>query len=482
MVYIVCPESVEEVISSWKLPAKYSFSFSQIPAWKDAFQSSVVLLFHPLSDQSEHLIQQFRQNLEESLLSVICVMEHAVHKSADLPPYSCDELWSWPMEELIFKTKIDYAIKRIEKYNETFRLNQILLNQKQLFIKQKAKLENIIKSIPFGIIMVDAEGQVIVINKKAKEIIGVELDDDIQTSGYLRDKIDYYPFDLVRGMNDKDGVIIEEELILPTGRFLAKIVPVHDFDHSILGTLIIFQSMKEGIQFRDQARELVDTVLHEIRTPITSIVTSLEILEKELRASISKKHARILEISLNNCTRLIQLSTDFLDISKIESGYMDMVLDQLSLSTLIGEVVESFRIAAKDKGLRLDLIFNHTSDIVEVDPTRMRQVFNNLVSNAIKFSQPPNKITISCDDIDLDSKRMIQITVQNYGPILPPHDITKIFERFYRSEHSKRPDRIGSGLGLHITQIIINALGGDIWVESNAEEGTRFYFTLPLAY
>lgn len=407
-------------------------------------------------------------------------LAHHLSNSIDVPPFVYD-IWTWPLPEPIFAFKMNKVLQNSDLIGQKNRQLQILMNQKQLFLKQKKKLEDVIKSIPLGIIMVDANNHISVINKKAKEIIGLELQRDVHSAHHLRETFSYYPFDHVRGMEKKEGVLFEEKLTLPTGNFMAKMVFVKDYNDEYIGTLILFHDLEEGKSYRQQAEELIDTVLHEIRTPITTIVTSLEILEREIAQNFPPKFQRILALSKQNCSRLINLSNDYLDISRIESGYADLDIEELSLCELLIDIYSSFELTAKEKDISIHFTQEHKNDRVLVDPLRFRQVCNNLISNAVKFSPSQKAINMTTKDITLEGRCFVHICIQNFGPRIPEEDQQKLFDRFFRSSVNRRKDRIGSGLGLHISKLLITAMEGDIWIKSDVEEGTRFFFTVPCA-
>ncbi|MBN2383226.1 PAS domain-containing protein [bacterium] len=478
-IIVICPRQIiEPQLKALDLPADWQFTFREAIELKACLHHELSLIFIDNMAAYNSMLEQVRELYTRAPFQVYVILGAEIQADLECTELPATGIWTWPLDGPLFRAKISTALNLSVKCAEMSRHMSILSNQKQLFLRQKARLEYIITSVPFGIIMVDTENRILLMNREAKKTIGVDLNDDIQTSDYLREKIAYYPFDLVRGMKDKDGIILEEELNLPSGRFLAKIVLVKDYSQGILGTLIIFFPLGDAESVRDHAIELIDTAFHEIKTPVTSIITSIDIITKEIYDQLNNRQQRIMTLASQNCTRLMQLSKDYLNVSRIESGRLELDIQELDLEQFLTETVDSFTVSASEKNIILASQFNCPVKSVRADPAQLRQVFNNLLSNAIKFSNTGQTITISTESYPV-KQDMVRIGVHNVGPPIPVEDQQKIFERFYRSNSSRHLDRIGSGLGLHITRTIVNSLGGHIWVESSPAHGTTFSFTLP---
>jgi signal transduction histidine kinase len=221
---------------------------------------------------------------------------------------------------------------------------------------------------------------------------------------------------------------------------------------------------------------------HELRTPLTSIKGGLDYLTQKFtrggesnspsylkrgEGGVNKEDLEFIEIIKKNTERLIRLVNDMLDIEKIESGLQELHLRESDLSAVIKESVESFKPQAEEKGVRFYLDIAHPLPCI-VDEDRIKQVFTNLISNALRWSPPGSTVEISAERRNGE----IISEIKDRGPGIPPDEQSKVFERFYKKS------RDGTGLGLTIAKGIIEAHGGEIGVISDGKNGATFYVRL----
>ncbi len=207
---------------------------------------------------------------------------------------------------------------------------------------------------------------------------------------------------------------------------------------------------------------------HELRTPLTSIRGALDyLIQKMERSGLDYQDLDFLIMIRRNTERLIRLVNDMLDIEKIESGLQELNIKESDLSPIIMESLNNFRLQAEEKGIRFSVNIPQSLPCV-IDEERMRQVFTNLISNALAWSPPGETIMISAERID----GSIYVEVSDRGPGIPPEEETKIFEKFYKRSKD------GTGLGLTIAKGIVEAHGGEIGVRRNGVKGSTFYVKL----
>jgi signal transduction histidine kinase len=229
----------------------------------------------------------------------------------------------------------------------------------------------------------------------------------------------------------------------------------------------------ENARLFEQSDQLAD-VIHEMRSPLASIVGFSQLLL--IKPNPSKEEIRGGLESINReATRLSQMINDFLDLTQLESGRIRMENKGVNLHTLAQEVVELFYPQTLEENISLSLKADtHIPDIIG-DANRLKQVIVNLVDNAIKYVPTGGEVEVilACNDV------RVRLSVRDSGSGIAPDDLELIFNKFYRVEGDE--DGVtGSGLGLPIAKKIIEAHGGDIWVESEAEVGSTFSFSLPL--
>ncbi|MBN1220178.1 MAG: GAF domain-containing sensor histidine kinase [Anaerolineae bacterium] len=229
----------------------------------------------------------------------------------------------------------------------------------------------------------------------------------------------------------------------------------------------------ENARFIEQ-RDRLDMVFNELQSPMCSIVGSSQVMlanpdidSKELRAG--------LELINSEATRMSQMVNDFLDLTKIETGRVQMEKQMVDLNALAQEVIDLFYPQALKKNLTLALNVERPIPPLSADPDRLKQVMVNLVDNAIKYNCKGGKVEIflSCNQV------RVQVSVHDTGKGIPPKELGVVFDKFYRRQDDEKVPQ-GAGLGLSITKKIIEAHNGDIWVQSEVGAGSTFTFSLPL--
>ena len=230
------------------------------------------------------------------------------------------------------------------------------------------------------------------------------------------------------------------------------------------------------IELHQRQSEFVSTVSHELRTPIHSIWGFVRLL---LAGKVQDENVRgeFLGIMDHECAHLAALVGDFLDVSKIEAGKMEMRKEPLSLDELVTRTVAAFKTVADEKALIIDTDLPTDLPPVEGDAERLGQVLANLVSNALKFCEDGGTIMVRAR---VEGPELV-VSVKDRGIGIPKKAQAQLFDRFYQADSSGTRERGGTGLGLHISRQIVEAHGGRIWVESRLGRGSTFSFAIPIA-
>jgi signal transduction histidine kinase len=236
----------------------------------------------------------------------------------------------------------------------------------------------------------------------------------------------------------------------------------------------IVHAKEEELRWRQS--EFVATVSHELRTPIHSIWGFVKLL---LAGKVQDENIRVefLGIVDRECAHLAALVGDFLDVSKIEAGRMEMRKEPFSLDELVTKTVAAFKTVADEKALTIDTDLPTDLSSVEGDSERLGQVLANLVSNASKFSEDGGTIMVRAR---VEGPELV-VSVQDQGIGIAIEALSHLFERFYQVDDSRTRWQGGAGLGLYISRQIVEAHGGRIWVDSNVGEGSTFSFAIPVA-
>jgi len=241
---------------------------------------------------------------------------------------------------------------------------------------------------------------------------------------------------------------------------------------------LIYEAQKEAIlkcQLEDIMAQFVANISHELRTPVTCIKGYVEtLLDGHLTDTATC--TKFLEIIREETDRLSRLINDLLDLSLIESRQVEMHYDAVNVKKIIEDTRDILQPSIKTKNITLILNIGDNLSEINADEDRLRQVLINLVDNAIKYSPKDSSITLSAKKQKLD----IVFSVADQGPGIPPKDLERIFDRFYRVEKHRSSITGGRGLGLAIAKQIIEAHGGTIIVKSKVGKGSIFSFTIPI--
>jgi len=222
-------------------------------------------------------------------------------------------------------------------------------------------------------------------------------------------------------------------------------------------------------QQSDQIAEMV----HELRTPLTSLMaTSHLLLRPELPAA---KRIELIKTMQRETARLSQMTTDFLDLARLESGRMRFVHAAVDLPELVNECVEIIRHQAAGRGITIQVHLDPSLPALESDRGKLKQVLLNLLTNAVKYNRENGTITVR---VQLKETKW-RVSVTDTGRGIPTESMQHMFEKFYRVAQTE-DTATGTGLGLPIAKKIVEALGGEMGVESIAEVGSIFHFTLPI--
>ncbi|HEY9660154.1 MAG TPA: PAS domain S-box protein, partial [Allocoleopsis sp.] len=222
--------------------------------------------------------------------------------------------------------------------------------------------------------------------------------------------------------------------------------------------------------------EFISIVSHELRTPLTAIRGSLGILESGVFQGKPDNIQRMLQIALNNSERLVRLVNDILDLERLESGKVQMVMQSCAVDELMQQAVEAVQPIATQSEVRI--VYTSIMASVWAAPDAIIQTLTNLLSNAIKFSSAGSLVWLTATVMQEDR---ILFSIQDQGRGIPPDKLETIFGRFQQVDVSDSRQKGGTGLGLAICKSIVQQHQGHIWAESTLGHGSTFYFTLPVA-
>ncbi len=259
--------------------------------------------------------------------------------------------------------------------------------------------------------------------------------------------------------------------------------PIIDENGQITGSVHIAKDITERRQAeeerKEQARlksEFVATVSHEIRTPLSIFKNIVSNALAGVTGQLSPKLRENLEMANRTVNRLARIVSDFLDISKIEAGRMELLRIQFDIQSAITDSVNSLAPLADKKGIELKSYMPGCELLIDADRDRIEQALINLISNAIKYAPEGGNVNVRAKVLD----GQVAVEVEDNGPGIERGDLDKIFDRFVQIEKPVGPGEHGTGLGLSIAKEVVELHGGKIEVESEPSQGTTFIIFLPL--
>jgi PAS domain S-box-containing protein len=364
--------------------------------------------------------------------------------------------------------------------------------------KSQQELTSVFKNSPEALIYHDEQGTILKINPRFTEVFGYTLN---ELKGRNINEGMIFPRDetkeeskkitqtvLEKGSvrieamrKKKDGtlfpVIISASPIIVKGKSKGIIAIYSDITKEKLAEKEIIKAKKEA-ELANQAKSaFLASMSHEIRTPINAIIGMGELMKNTTLNDEQKEYLDMLKISADN---LLNVINDVLDISKIESGHIEIEKIEFDLWKLIESIGITLGVKASQK--KLELLCYTNPDIPQYimgDPTRLRQILVNLAGNSLKFTEK-GEIAINVETLKReDDKILLHFTVKDTGIGIPKEKQAKIFESFSQVDSSTTRKYGGTGLGLSICKQLVELMGGKIWVESEANKGSTFHLTLP---
>lgn len=233
-------------------------------------------------------------------------------------------------------------------------------------------------------------------------------------------------------------------------------------------------------QLDKEKSEFVSTVAHQLRTPLSAIKWTLDALLKgEAPGTLSVEQRALLMKAFESNERIINLIRDMLGIDRIESGMYGLSFVEINISDLLDNIIAEFEASALRRRIKIVINKDDVLPRISVDPQRMRAVLQNLIENALKYTNEGGTITIDLHALGVDK---MNITIADNGIGIPQEQQADIFKRFFRAQNAKAVDPEGSGLGLFIVKTIIQRHGGTMTFESKEGAGTKFFITIPLRH
>lgn len=392
--------------------------------------------------------------------------------------------------------------EKIKKATESIEM------EKKVIENEKERTETVIASMSEGIVMVDAEGKIVMMNPAAermygatlKELAGKRLDDIVGD-----DKMLTLSKDLTSGK--ADGMVKEVEVNSSedTKKTLrSSQAVVQNQDGKVVGMMAVLSDVTKQRELERQKSDFVANVTHELRTPLVAMKQAVSLVLDRTAGEINPQQENFLGVAKRNMERLYRLINDLLDMSKLEAGKMTVKADVVETDKLLKEIHQTLKPWADTREIELSVDMPSKVPKLYVDHDRIMQVMINIINNAIKFTDKGGKVKLAVMGVKKrktedekmrsleDNKsstsqphnfltsNLLQISVSDTGRGMAKEDIPKIFKKFEQVGNSRPTDMRGTGLGLAIVKAIVELHGGDITVDSELGKGSVFTIALPI--
>ena len=353
--------------------------------------------------------------------------------------------------------------------------------------------EDTFNAISDGVWILDPEGRIIRSNGVFERMLGMKTEDVLNQYCYKTVHstfgfIDACPFKRMKQTGKRE---IEELEDKERGIWLQVAVdPIRNESGVVTGGVHIVRNIterkkadelsleKERLEYASKAKsEFLSNMSHEIRTPLNSIIGFSELLEQKTAGELGEKQERYVGNIITSGKFLLDLINDILDLSKVEAGKIELVIEKIAVKKIINDTLTLIKEKATNHKVLLKKEIDPEFDFIEADKLRFRQILFNLLSNAVKFSKEEGgTVTI----ITKKEEDMAKFSVSDTGIGVREEDMSKLFNEFEQLDSGISRNYGGTGLGLAISKKLVELHGGKIWAESRYGEGSTFTFTLPL--
>jgi len=372
--------------------------------------------------------------------------------------------------------------------------------EKQKNIREKDKIDAILHSIGDGVFVVDSNLKVILVNEVAAKMTGYTMEEILGTR--YTDKLKFI-FEDTGKINDQFiNKAIETKvtqdmsnhtvLIDKTGNKIQvadSTAPLLDKDGEVIGCVVVFRDVTHERAIDKAKTEFVSLASHQLRTPLSTIGWYSEMLLSGDAGKLKEEQKKYLEEIYKGNQRMVDLVNALLNVSRLELGTFLVEPELIDIIKLMKNVIDEQKPQIKAKKMKLTESHDDKLPMFNADPKLLHIVFQNLLSNSVKYTPDKGKVDInmhimkrgeSVNNRKLKEDSMV-ITISDTGYGIPKMQQDKIFTKLFRADNVGEKDTEGTGLGLYIVKAIIDQSGGAIWFESEENKGTIFYVVLPLS-
>ena len=356
-----------------------------------------------------------------------------------------------------------------------------------------AEQEAVISSIADGVIVYDSTGSVVRANRAAMEMLGYTQEDLHKPVAERLAKIHLVdsqgrrlgPDDVPLARALRGETVVGQEMLVrhPDGsesRLSTSVAPVVDAQGRLVGAVATLHDITALVELERRREEFVRIVAHDIRQPLTIIQGQAQLLRHALATGNHQRLESGVNAILTGARRMNAMIRDLVESIRLEMGQVEMAKQPVDLAGFVADMLERMAGAYDARRVRLEARDGPVAGsplLVAADPDRLERILGNLLSNALKYSDPETPVRVTIDW--RDGEAVVAVSDQGYG--IAPEDLPHLFARFHRPSGERQHQKESLGLGLYITKMLVEAHGGRVWAQSELGRGSTFTFTLPLS-
>lgn len=382
--------------------------------------------------------------------------------------------------------------------DESNRRSELLERQQ----RETSQITAILQSLLDGVLVCDINGSILSVNQAAGRILHRPIEELLLWN--MHDLIQHclgthaadLPLEeLFRRPLTTDGTprTFSTTTTIGNATINFSLSPVLNENDRTLGALLVLRDITREVEADRMKNEFIGTMSHELRTPMTAIKGFTQLLAMGGLGQLNDTQREFVNTIYNNTERMINLINDVLEITKIESGSIDLEWRSLHLAEALSGVIAELQSQISQRQHQLTISIPPGLPLIRADAMRLHQILYHVLLNAVKYTPAGGKITIAVREIlNVDfpepvrstlntNHRYLLLSISDTGVGIRPEDLPRIFDRFFRAENPLKVEAGGTGLGLSIVKPLVKLLGGHIWVESTVGQGSTFYIALPVA-
>lgn len=405
------------------------------------------------------------------------------------------------LDDVIYAVNHGHLAKCLKKpwdFDELRQMVRVLLDQtrrnrrhrrlSQQVVEEKNKAEAIVHSITDGILVIDSDDKVSLMNEACTKILGVS-EDELQGKRLLDVlKIKELMLLHMSASTHLDNVV-SDEIVLPNPQdanahlaIIAIAKTLRDKSGEPLGVVTVLRDVTQEKEITAMKANFLATISHELRTPLTPIVATFELLSQETLGALNQEQREFIDTSREQSKVLSELIDNLIDLSMLETGVLELHLEELDSAMVLREAADAAQARIHAKGLQFSFDIEPGLPQLVADKAKILRLFKLLLSNAVKFTKAGSvclKIERAAMSDD-GSQDGVHCAVIDSGIGIARSQQSRVFEKFYQTDNSITREFRGSGLGLSICKAIVDAHHGRIWLESELHKGTTVHVILPI--